>query len=116
MMCVCMPLLLCRCAFDTKLPNAGARRLIPPAWRKMEMFDNIYQLTGVPVITVQLRYDGWVTELQDPVKARDLTKVTKPPPWLFAPFVFMLYLLVIFSVCAFWGGGCLDGYEPVRWG
>lgn len=28
---------------------------------------------GVPVITVQLRYDGWVTELQDP------TKVNPPP-------------------------------------
>ena len=28
-------------------------------------FDNIFTLEGVPVITVQLRYDGWVTELKD---------------------------------------------------
>lgn len=43
----------------------GAKRLLPPAWRKFPIFDNIYQLRGVPVITVQLRYDGWVTELKD---------------------------------------------------
>lgn len=35
-------------------------------------FDNIFKLEGVPVITVQLRYDGWVTELQDPEKVREL--------------------------------------------
>lgn len=29
----------------------------------MEMFDNVWKLVGVPVITVQLRYDGWVTEM-----------------------------------------------------
>lgn len=29
------------------------------------MFDNIYKLVGVPVITVQLRYNGWVTEMQE---------------------------------------------------
>lgn len=33
-------------------------------WRNMELFDNIWKLVGVPVITVQLRYDGWVTEMQ----------------------------------------------------
>ena len=33
-------------------------------WRNMQMFDNIWKLVGVPVITVQLRYDGWVTEMQ----------------------------------------------------
>ena len=37
-------------------------------WRKHAIFDNIYKLSGVPVITVQLRYNGWVTEMQDPVK------------------------------------------------
>lgn len=30
----------------------------------MESFDNIWKLVGVPVITVQLRYNGWVTEMQ----------------------------------------------------
>ena len=29
----------------------------------MALFDNIHKLVGVPVITVQLRYDGWVTEM-----------------------------------------------------
>merc|ERR1711907_706415 len=30
----------------------------------MQFFANIDKLVGVPVITVQLRYDSWVTELQ----------------------------------------------------
>jgi hypothetical protein len=34
------------------------------AWRSDKFFDNVFQLVGVPVITVQLRYDGWVTEMQ----------------------------------------------------
>ncbi len=54
---------------------AGAKRLVPQEWRKWPLFDNIFTLKGVPVITVQLRYNGWVTELQDPTKIRDLTKV-----------------------------------------
>ena len=29
----------------------------------MVQFDNIHKLVGVPVITVQLRYNGWVTEM-----------------------------------------------------
>lgn len=37
------------------------------------MFDNIYKLDGVPVATVQLRFDGWVTELNDGEKRRDVT-------------------------------------------
>lgn len=36
------------------------------------MFDNIYKLDGVPVATVQLRFDGWVTELNDPIKMKDI--------------------------------------------
>ncbi len=42
------------------------------AWRKYPLFDNIFTLVGVPVITVQLRYDGWVTEMQDPQLAKQL--------------------------------------------
>ena len=52
----------------------GAKRLIPQAWRSQTFFDNVFKLVGVPVITVQLRYDGWVTEMQDPVRARELNK------------------------------------------
>lgn len=48
----------------------GAKRLIPEAWRKDAFFDNIFKLVGVPVITVQLRYDGWVTEMKDEMLKR----------------------------------------------
>ena len=48
----------------------GIKRLIPSQWREWEFFDNIYKLIGVPVVTVQLRYNGWVTELQDLERSR----------------------------------------------
>ncbi len=35
---------------------------------RYDQFDKIYKLVGVPVVTVQLRYDGWVTEMQDEKK------------------------------------------------
>eukprot|EP00250_Pteridium_aquilinum_P016897 c23349_g1_i1 orf=326-2140(-) len=50
----------------------GIKRLLPEQFRQWEMFDNIYKLVGVPVITVQLRYNGWVTELKDIEKSRQL--------------------------------------------
>jgi len=43
----------------------GIQRMIPEAWRRWPLFDNLYKLEAVPVATVQLRYDGWVTELGD---------------------------------------------------
>jgi zeta-carotene desaturase len=43
----------------------GIQRLLPQEWRKWSEFDNIYKLEAVPVVTVQLRFDGWVTELHD---------------------------------------------------
>jgi len=43
----------------------GIQRLLPDAWRKHEQFDAIHRLEAVPVATVQLRYDGWVTELAE---------------------------------------------------
>ncbi|ABM79351.1 9,9'-di-cis-zeta-carotene desaturase [Prochlorococcus marinus] len=46
----------------------GIQRLLPEAWRRFPQFDDIYKLEAVPVATVQLRYDGWVTELgNDPI-------------------------------------------------
>ena len=60
----------------SKLLCAGAKRLVPEAWRKWPLFDNIFRLKGVPVITVQLRYDGWITELQDQSKMQDLSHVS----------------------------------------
>lgn len=53
-------------AYVAALDVPGAQRLIPQPWRRLPIFDNIYKLTGVPVVTVQLRYPGWVTELNDP--------------------------------------------------
>ncbi|QXE24157.1 amine oxidase [Richelia sinica FACHB-800] len=50
----------------------GIQRILPPEWRKWSEFDNIYKLDAVPVATVQLRFDGWVTELQDEEKRKQL--------------------------------------------
>jgi zeta-carotene desaturase len=50
----------------------GIQRLLPPEWRQWEEFDNIYKLEAVPVATVQLRFDGWVTELKDAEKRKQL--------------------------------------------
>jgi zeta-carotene desaturase len=50
----------------------GIQRLLPEAWRKWSEFDNIYKLDAVPVATVQLRFNGWVTELNDPEKRQQL--------------------------------------------
>lgn len=52
----------------------GIQRLLPEAWRKWSEFDNIYKLDAVPVATVQLRFDGWVTELNDPQQRQQLQK------------------------------------------
>ncbi|AKG23394.1 9,9'-di-cis-zeta-carotene desaturase [Calothrix sp. 336/3] len=50
----------------------GIQRLLPQDWRKWSEFDNIYKLDAVPVATVQMRFDGWVTELQDEQKRKQL--------------------------------------------
>jgi zeta-carotene desaturase len=50
----------------------GIKRLIPEEWRQWPLFDNIYKLEAVPVATVQIRFDGWVTEMQD-AEARQAT-------------------------------------------
>jgi len=47
----------------------GIQKLIPPAWRRWPMFERIYKLEAVPVATVQLRYNGWITELGDGTEA-----------------------------------------------
>jgi len=50
----------------------GIQKVLPEAWRKWPEFDNIYKLDAVPVATVQLRFDGWVTELNDPEQRKQL--------------------------------------------
>ncbi|MFB6276835.1 MAG: 9,9'-di-cis-zeta-carotene desaturase [Halothece sp.] len=63
----------------------GIKRLLPQAWRQWPTFDNIYQLDAVPVATVQLRFDGWVTELQDPEKRQQLQQATGIDNLLYTP-------------------------------
>ncbi|MBW4504633.1 MAG: 9,9'-di-cis-zeta-carotene desaturase [Scytonema hyalinum WJT4-NPBG1] len=50
----------------------GIQRLLPQAWRKWSEFENIYKLECVPVATVQLRFDGWVTELHNAEERKQL--------------------------------------------
>ncbi|MFN3927066.1 MAG: 9,9'-di-cis-zeta-carotene desaturase [Pseudanabaenaceae cyanobacterium] len=46
------------CATDVP----GVQKLLPNQWRSWDFFDRIYQLKAVPVVTVQLRFDDWVTD------------------------------------------------------
>jgi len=43
----------------------GIKKVLPESFRKHKMFDNIYNLDTVPIATVQLRFDGWVTEMEN---------------------------------------------------
>lgn len=52
----------------------GIQRVLPSAWRKWKEFDQIYQLDAVPVATVQLRFDGWVTELASEESRKQLSQ------------------------------------------
>ncbi|MGF1490916.1 MAG: 9,9'-di-cis-zeta-carotene desaturase [Microcoleaceae cyanobacterium] len=69
------------CACDVP----GAQKLIPPEWRKWPEFDNIYKLDTVPVATVQLRFDGWVTELHDPKQRKQLHHAAGMDNLLYTP-------------------------------
>mmetsp|Transcript_3151 Transcript_3151/g.8525 ORF Transcript_3151/g.8525 Transcript_3151/m.8525 type:complete len:608 (-) Transcript_3151:1346-3169(-) len=62
--------------FDTvigALDVPGIKKLLPDSFRKYDMFDNIYNLECVPIATVQLRFDGWVTELNDEARMMDIS-------------------------------------------
>ncbi|KDO39263.1 hypothetical protein CISIN_1g025358mg [Citrus sinensis] len=63
----------------------GIKRLLPSSWREMKFFNNIYALVGVPVVTVQLRYNGWVTELQDLERSRQLRRALGLDNLLYTP-------------------------------
>lgn len=62
-------------ATDLRLLTVGAKRLIPQEWRRHKEFDNIHKLDGVAVITVQLRYNGWITEMQNSEMQHNLQQV-----------------------------------------
>ncbi len=50
----------------------GIQKLIPKEWKKFDQFAAIQKLEAVPVATVQLRYNGWVTELNNEKKKLDI--------------------------------------------
>lgn len=43
----------------------GIKKIIPKEWYKLKDFEGIQKLRAVAVATIQLRYDGWVTELNN---------------------------------------------------
>ncbi|USR90770.1 9,9'-di-cis-zeta-carotene desaturase [Phormidium yuhuli AB48] len=63
----------------------GIQKILPPEWRQWPEFDNIYKLDTVPVATVQLRFDGWVTELQDAQKRQQLQEAAGLDNLLYTP-------------------------------
>lgn len=69
------------CACDVP----GIKRLIPDEWRRWSQFDNIFKLEAVPVATVQLRFDGWVTELHDATARQQLQQATGLDNLLYTP-------------------------------
>ncbi|MBD2024664.1 FAD-dependent oxidoreductase, partial [Leptolyngbya sp. FACHB-711] len=52
----------------------GIQRLLPQEWRQWKEFNNIYKLEAVPVVTVQMRFDGWVTEMNDPALRKQVDR------------------------------------------
>ena len=54
----------------------GIKRIIPNEWKIYPEFASIFKLDAVPVATVQLRYDGWVTEIEDLSNQKNLSKPT----------------------------------------
>ena len=69
------------CASDVP----GIQRLLPQEWRKWQQFDNIYKLDTVPVATVQLRFDGWVTELHNAEERKQLEHAAGMDNLLYTP-------------------------------
>eukprot|EP00547_Thalassionema_nitzschioides_P009506 CAMPEP_0194229784 /NCGR_PEP_ID=MMETSP0156-20130528/44071_1 /TAXON_ID=33649 /ORGANISM="Thalassionema nitzschioides, Strain L26-B" /LENGTH=578 /DNA_ID=CAMNT_0038962343 /DNA_START=102 /DNA_END=1838 /DNA_ORIENTATION=+ len=51
----------------------GIKKVLPESFRKYPEFDNIYNLDTVPIATVQVRFDGWVTELNDEARMMDVS-------------------------------------------
>ena len=57
------------CALDVP----GIQKVLPESFRQFPMFDNIYKLDTVPIATVMVRFDGWVTEMNDDARMMDVS-------------------------------------------
>jgi len=57
------------CALDVP----GIQKVLPKVFRQLPIFDNIYKLECVPIATVQVRFDGWVTEMNDEARMMDVS-------------------------------------------
>lgn len=58
------------CALDVP----GIKKVLPQSFRdNFPMFDNIYNLDTVPIATVQVRFNGWVTEMNDEGRMMDIS-------------------------------------------
>ena len=51
----------------------GIQKLLPPSFRQFKDFNGVYNLDAVPVQTVQLRFNGWVTEMADSARMKDVS-------------------------------------------
>jgi len=51
----------------------GIKKMLPKNFRQLDFFDKIYNLDTVPIATVQVRFDGWVTEMNDEVRMMDVS-------------------------------------------
>jgi zeta-carotene desaturase len=51
----------------------GIKKVLPDSFKKLDFFNKIYNLDTVPIATVQLRFDGWVTEMQDEARMMDVS-------------------------------------------
>jgi len=51
----------------------GIKKVLPENFRKYDFFDKVYNLDCVPIATVQVRFDGWVTELNDEARMMDIS-------------------------------------------
>jgi len=51
----------------------GIKKVLPASFRQYPLFDKIYNLDTVPIATVQVRFDGWVTELNDQQRMMDVS-------------------------------------------
>jgi len=51
----------------------GIKKVLPDDFRKYPLFDNIYNLDTVPIATVQVRFNGWVTEIGNDGRMKDVS-------------------------------------------